>query len=92
MFDASDLLEFPRALLLGVLRALWWLAYDFLIQTIGWSVGWLTLRLLSFGKLPKEPLSALDQVSFGLALFIELIGLITLACLILLLSGNWPRL
>jgi hypothetical protein len=92
MFDASDLFDVPKSLLLGVLRVLWWLGYDFLIQTIGWSVGWLTLRLLTLGGFPGEPINALHQVGTAKAALVELVGLITLACLILLLSGHLPRL
>jgi hypothetical protein len=39
MIDASDWLDAPRGLVLGVLRFLWWLAWDVCVQTVGRSIG-----------------------------------------------------
>ncbi|MEZ5701343.1 MAG: hypothetical protein R3E42_04280 [Burkholderiaceae bacterium] len=92
MFDASDLFDLPKSLFLGALRVLWWLAYDFLVQTIGWSAGWLVLRLLTLGSWPRESITELHQARTELAFFVEMVGLITIASLICLLSGHLPRL
>ena len=90
MIDPSDLLELPKSFFVGVLRALWWLAWDFCVETVGWSVGWLMLRLITFGQFPREPLSGVEQASTALSLFVEAVGLATLATSIWLLSGSWP--
>lgn len=92
MLDPSDFFAPPKNFLLGILRALWWLAWDFCVETIGWSIGWLMLRLVTFGRFPDEPLSGVDQASTGVALFVQLVGLGTLAGFIWFLSGNWPGL
>ena len=40
MIDLPDWLDAPKGLVLGVLRVLWWLAWDVCIETVAWSVGW----------------------------------------------------
>jgi hypothetical protein len=92
MPDPSDLLDLPKSFFVGILRGLWWLAWDFCVEIIGWSIGWLVLRLITFGQFPSEPLGGVDQASFGRALFVEVVGLVALASAIWLLSGNWPQL
>lgn len=90
MLDLSDLLDVPKGLVLGVLRALWWLAWDFCVETVGWSIGWATLRLLSFGRFPQAPLRGVDDASGPLRLFVEVVGLVVLGTAIWALSGGWP--
>ena len=90
MLDPSDLLELPRSFFVGALRALWWLAWDFCVETVGWSIGWLVLRLVTFGQFPREPLGGVEQASTALSLFVEAVGLATLATSIWFLSGSWP--
>lgn len=51
MFDASDALTRPFVL---ALRLLWWLAWDFLIVTVTWSIGWPVWRLVTFGRYPES--------------------------------------
>lgn len=84
MDDVLDLLRWP---LLAVLRGLWWLAWDFAFQTVGWAIGWVLLRLISLGRAPAEGLWDVDRVSFGKALLVECLGLLAL-CLAIWGIGN----
>lgn len=90
MLDPGDLLDTPRHLLLAILRILWWLAWDFCFEIIGWSVGWLACRLLSFGKFPKEGISQINEANSSTAFLIEILGLAVIAIGIYLLSHAWP--
>ncbi len=90
MLDLSDVLEAPKSLLLGFLRLLWWFAWDFWVETVGWAIGWCVLRALTLGQFPRERLVDVDQAGFAKALFIEAVGLGTMALLIWALSGAWP--
>ncbi|AKJ31943.1 hypothetical protein AAW51_5252 [Caldimonas brevitalea] len=91
MLDADDLLFRPVSLLLVVLRACWWLAWDFCVQTIGWSIGWAVYRLLTLGRFPSEGVFDADEASGGVALVVEVTGLAVLASAIWYLSGQWPN-
>lgn len=91
MLDPLDIFDISKSFFVRFLRALWWLAWDFWVETISWSIGWLVLRLITFGQFPSEPLSGVDQASTDLALLVEIVGLATLASMIWLLSGSWPR-
>lgn len=90
MFDLSDFIELPKNIFVGILRVVWWLAWDFCIQTIGWSIGWFVLRIITIGRFPQESLGEVDQANTLLALLVELLGLGTLAICIWFLSGSWP--
>ncbi|HEX5276660.1 MAG TPA: hypothetical protein VFW42_03210 [Fluviicoccus sp.] len=92
MLDPSDLLDLPRNVIVGILRVLWWLAWDFWVKTIGWSIGWLVLRVVTLGRFPREALGGFDQASGFVASFVEIVGLVILAAMIWRLSGFWPRL
>jgi hypothetical protein len=90
VIDPSDWLDAPKALLLGLLRLLWWLAVDLCIETIAWSVGWCVLRVLTLGRYPGERLGEFDAASGGTALLVVLVGFGTLALGIWGLAGAWP--
>lgn len=90
MFDFSDLLDAPKSLLLGFLRVLWWFAWDFWVETVGWTIGWCVMRILTLGHFPGEPLGDQDHASFATAFFVEGVGLAVLAIAIWGLSGVWP--
>ncbi len=90
LIDPTDWFDAPRSLLLGVLRVLWWLAWDFFVETIGWTIGWCVLRLLTLGRYPKERLSELDHAPTATAIFVEMVGLAVLALAIWGLAGKWP--
>lgn len=92
MLDASDLLSGSARLFLGLLRGLWWLGWDFTIETIGWTLGWTIWRVLSLGNFPREPLGRIDEASWRTRVIVEVTGLAALATAIWYLSGHWPRL
>jgi len=92
MFDLSDLLELLKSFFIGILRTMWWLAWDFCVQTIGWSIGWFLLRVFTLGRFPEESIGGVDQASSGLSLCVELLGLSVLAVCIWFLAGSWPDL
>lgn len=89
MDDLLSLLKWP---VVALLRALWWLSWELLVQTIGWSIGWVFLRALTFGRFPEERFRGLDDASWSKALFIEAVGLVLLALAIWALSGSWSHL
>lgn len=90
MIGADDLLSFPKSALLFVLRALWWLAWDLLVEGIGWTIGWVFYRALTFGRFPDFGVNEQENASYPLRLSVELTGLAILAVAIWLLSGHWP--
>jgi hypothetical protein len=92
MVDLDDVISFPKWLIAGLLRALWWLAWDFCVQTVGWSIGWLFLRICTFGKFPEEGLGEADRAGHVHALLVELVGLVILAAAIWWLTSEWPSL
>jgi len=89
MIEFADTLLRPVAtLLLGIARFLLWLGWEFFVQTVGWSIGWLVCRAIFFGRFPTEALGDRDEASFGTALMVELVGLATLAGTVWLLSRH----
>lgn len=86
MIEVEDLLFRPVArIALIVARALWWLGWEFLVQTVGWSIGWPIWRLLTLGRFPDTGFGDLDETSWWAATLVELTGLAALAVAIFLL-------
>lgn len=83
LLDISDL---SRTAVIKVLRALWWLGWDFCVRTVGWSIGWILLRTITLGRFPREGINQLDHAHWFLELVVELIGLALLALGIFALS------
>ncbi|MGS5089995.1 hypothetical protein ACVC7V_26225 [Hydrogenophaga sp. A37] len=90
MIDPTDWFDTPKGLVLGVLRVLWWLAMDLLIQTVGWSIGWCVLRVLTLGNYPEERLGGVDEAGTYTAFVVEVVGLGVLAAGIWWLAGALP--
>jgi hypothetical protein len=88
--DLDDALSAPRSIVSAVLRALWWLAWDFGVETIGWSIGWGFYRLATAGRFPCERLGDQDEASSGTAFLVEATGLVILALAIWLVTSRWP--
>lgn len=88
--DLDDAITVPRSIIAAVLRALWWLAWDFGVETIGWSIGWGVFRLASAGRYPRERLGEQDEAAGGTALLVETTGLLVLALAIWLVTSRWP--
>lgn len=91
MLDISDLTEVPKSVLIGVLRFLWWLGWEFIVETVFWSFGWLTLRALTLGRYPEERFAEQDAASGFTAFVVQATGALVLALAIWLLSGAWPH-
>ena len=81
--NVSELARF----ILAVARGLFWLAWEFLIHTIGWSIGWTLCRLISLGTFPKVQISELDDTPLSIAIIVEIIGLAFLVCIIYWLTN-----
>lgn len=92
MLDLSDLSSGLTRLVLSLLRGFWWLAWDFAVQTIGWTIGWLFWRVVTVGRFPREALGDIDEAPWFTRLIVDLTGLAVIAAGIWLLSGLWPRL
>jgi hypothetical protein len=90
LIDPTDWFDTPKSILLGVLRVLWWLAWDFCVQTVGWSIGWCVLRVLTLGRFPEERLGGVDEAGTYTAFVVEVVGLGVLAAGIWGLAGAWP--
>ena len=88
--ELDDAIAAPRSIIAAVLRALWWLAWDFGVETIGWSIGWGVCRLVTAGRFPHERLGEQDEASSGVAGLVEGTGLLVLALAIWLVTSHWP--
>lgn len=83
MHDALEFLIRPLAsALLWVARGLLWLGWDFGVETVGWTIGWQTCRLVSGGRYPPERLGGQEEAPAVRAFLIEFIGLGCLALLV----------
>jgi hypothetical protein len=71
-------------------RTLLWVGWDMLFQTVGWSIGWLVLRAVTFGHVPHFGFTELEQASWWYGLLVEFVGLATLGALVWYLSGLLP--
>ena len=92
MIDITDIFSLPKSLVVAVLRGLWWLGWEFYVQTVGWSIGWLFLRVLTLGRFPEEGLGEVDGASPLRALLVEVTGLALLAFCTWWLTSEWPHL
>jgi len=81
-----ELLEWIPRVVLVILRALYWLGWDFFFHVIGWYVGWLFLRALSFGHFPAAQIGEFDESPLWVQLMVALVGFAVLGCAIFLLS------
>lgn len=75
MIDLDDIFR-PA---LWVARALWWLGWEFMVRTVGWSIGWVIWRGLTLGRFPDTGFHDLEQTGFWPSLLVELTGLAALA-------------
>lgn len=86
MFDAVDLIR-PA---LWLARALWWVGWEFMVRTVGWSIGWAIWRTVTLGRFPDTGFRDLDETSEWASLIVELTGLAALGGTIWLLSRHAP--
>ncbi len=90
MIDLADWFELPRNLLVGALRLMWWLAWDLLVETIGWTIGWFFWRMVSVGRFPCEGLGQQEEAPWTTHWLLQATGLGLLALAIWALTGAWP--
>ena len=86
VLEAVDLLR-P---LLWLARGLWWLGFDFMVRTVGWTIGWLIWRLFTFGRFPDTGIRELDETVLWASILVEITGLAVLAGAIWWLSKSVP--
>lgn len=65
-------------IVLAILRGLLWLGWEVGFHIIGWTVGWVVCKIVTFGHLPDAAYSDVDNVDFWVALTIQIIGLLVL--------------
>lgn len=82
--ELTDLLAKP---LLWVLRGLWWLAWDFLVLTVAWSIGWPVCRGVSFGRFPHAGFHGFDDAGLLESIVVCVVGFAVLAGALWLLSS-----
>jgi hypothetical protein len=74
--DIAEYLLRPFATaLLWVLRALLWLGWELMFSTIGWSVGWCVIRVISLGRLPSVSIRDEEHYDLLPRILVELVGL-----------------
>jgi len=56
-----DLTDFTWRPLYLILRFLLWLAWDFLVLTIAWGLGWPVWRVLTLGRFPHAALRDYEE-------------------------------
>lgn len=83
-----DLPDLPLRPIAWVLRALLWLAWEFLFETLGWWIGWTVCRCLSLGLFPRAGIRDEEQVPWGWRLVVELLGIAALAGLLWAAAGT----
>ena len=88
MLEVVDTLLRPiLSSVLAVARAVLWLGWDFGFQIVGWSIGWVVCRIITFGKFPHVGFGEVEEMDFWVALLVEIIGLLVLALAVFLLAG-----
>ena len=60
---------------LGVVRLLLWISVEFVYEKLLWQIGWLVLRIFTFGHLPKRALNDGENENPISFLFVALLGL-----------------
>lgn len=88
MLDFADELARPIAnVVLAIARGLWWLVWEFFVESVGWYIGWPICRVLSVGRFPETGLHDQDQASGWEVVGVQLTGLAALGGVIWLLAG-----
>lgn len=81
-----ELLDFLARPLLALGRFLLWLAWDFLVYTIFWMIGWLFWRFLTLGRFPHVGIREYEDAGAVEALMVCSVGLAVLLTALWLLS------
>ncbi|WP_221798447.1 hypothetical protein [Oceanobacter mangrovi] len=78
----EGIFRFLLHVLVWTARILYFLAWELMIERIGWSIGWVICRLLSWGKYPEVGLGEYDHASGPTSVLVNLIGILVLASII----------
>lgn len=73
-------------IILPVVKLIVWIVWELMCETILWYIGWVVLRLVTFGYYPKEGLSEEDKALPHTLIFTMLVGLITPICFLYMIS------
>lgn len=91
MSDLSDLVTLSTSIFAAVFRVLWWIIRDFLLEKVLCSLGWVALKLLTFGRYPGHRFGENDAAGRGIQ-FLEMVtGIFLLGVFVWFLSGAGPR-
>lgn len=83
---AEGLLSVVARFLITTLKVVRFIAWDLLFEVIGWAIGWSFLRLVTFGRFPKQGWRGVDDAHGLLAFTVELLGISIICLTIMLLS------
>ena len=92
MFDSTDLFSLSTAIFQTVLRFLWWLLRELLLEKALGSVGWVALKLLTFGRYPDHRFGENDAEGRGTRFLVMATGALVLGVVVWFLSGAGSRL
>lgn len=62
--------------LVFLFRIVFFVVWEVLPEYLGWIIGWLTCRLLTFGNYPKEGLQNYSETPIITKIFVTFIGII----------------
>ncbi len=81
-----ELLDFLARPVLALGRFLLWLAWEFLVYTIFWMMGWPVWRMLTLGRFPHAGIREYEEAGALEALMVCAVGLAVLLAALWLLS------
>ena len=73
-----EILDFVARPLFAFGRFLLWLAWDFFVYTIFWSIGWPVWRLFTFGRFPHVGFREYEESGTVEALMVCSVGVVVL--------------
>ena len=88
MGKSMELLDFLARPLLALGRFLLWLAWDFLVYTIFWTMGWPLWRLLTLGRFPHVGIRGYEDAGAVEALLVCSVGLAALLAALWVISRH----
>ncbi|HST45282.1 MAG TPA: hypothetical protein VLK29_08665 [Luteimonas sp.] len=84
-----ELVEFAARPVFLLARFLLWLAWDFMVLTIAWSIGWPVWRALTLGRFPHVGLGEYEHAGTGEAVLVCGAGFAVLVAVIGSLSAHF---
>ncbi len=62
----------------GFLKILRYFAFELMFEGLGWAIGWLVLRLITFGRYPKQRFFQSNDASILVSIGVEIVGMLVL--------------